>query len=143
VVERRRSFRRRIRDGELDCPRSKRGSRVSTAILSTAILSTPILSTAILSTKQKKNHQHRASTAIGARERRWRLVAAGRLLEPNSMHYPIPTALTHQPHRQTTNFSELNQPHDRYERAPTRGRPIVQGPGVASWQTRRLNSLSS
>ena len=26
-----------------------------------------------------------------------------------------------------TNFSDLNRPHDRYERAPTRGRPKVPG----------------
>mgnify|MGYP006135404687 CR=1 FL=1 len=40
-----------------------------------------------------------------------------------------------------TNFSDLNRPHDRYERAPTRGRPKVTGSWGNRWQTRRLNSL--
>ena len=41
-----------------------------------------------------------------------------------------------------TNFSELDQPHDRYERAPTRGRPSA-GPWGNRWQTRRINSLNA
>ena len=41
-----------------------------------------------------------------------------------------------------TNFSDLNRPHDRYERAPTRGRPSA-GCWGNRWQTRRLNSLNS
>jgi len=39
------------------------------------------------------------------------------------------------------NFCEFNRPHDRYERAPTRGRPSA-GPWGNRWQTRRLNSLN-
>ena len=45
--------------------------------------------------------------------------------------------------RHQTNFSDLNRHHDRYERAPTRGRPKVTGSWGNRWQTRRLNSLNS
>ena len=43
--------------------------------------------------------------------------------------------------RHQSNFSDLNRPHDRYERAPTRGRPSA-GCWGNRWQTRRLNSLN-
>ena len=44
--------------------------------------------------------------------------------------------------RRYTSFSEFNQPHDRYERAPTRGRPSA-GPRPGFLAGKRVASIDS
>ena len=66
---------------------------------------------------------------------------AGRLAAGGLLYWSIGSARA-TPRRNDTNFSAFNQSHDRYERAPTRGRPSA-GSWGNRWQTRRLNSLNS
>jgi len=109
----------------------------------------------VFRTRSSNREQQASSGRTRRRQRQWGrsgLARRGDCAGPPGRHGPPcgggVTVLVHwigtghlaaTPTRPTSPTS-INRPHDRYERAPTRGRPSA-GPWGNRWQTRRLNSL--